>query len=139
MKCKTIASLLIITLVGVNGCSSSTAYKNAQTKPIVTEQHNTPLHKKLDGQSGPVLSIAYSPDGKRLVSSDFDNAIKVWDTQTGEELQTFAHADSVYGVSFSPDGKTVASASRDGPASVSSAATCVERWGVVGLGFCIFH
>ena len=126
MKNKVIASLLTIALAGVHGCSSSTAYKNAQTQPIVTEQHTTPSFKKLEGHSGPVLSIAYSPDGKRIVSSDFDNAVKVWDAQTGEELQTFAHTDSVYGVSFSPDGKTVASASRDGKAKLWNAETGEE-------------
>ena len=38
------------------------------------------------GHSGPVYSVAYSPDGKHIVSGSFDNTVKVWDSQTGTEV-----------------------------------------------------
>ena len=40
----------------------------------------------LRGHSGPVYSVAYSPDGKHIVSGSFDNTVKVWDSQTGTEV-----------------------------------------------------
>jgi WD40 repeat protein len=40
----------------------------------------------LTGHSDPVSSVAYSPDGKHIVSGSFDNTVKVWDAQTGREV-----------------------------------------------------
>jgi WD40 repeat protein len=42
----------------------------------------------LMGHSGPVLSVAYSPDGKHVVSGSSDKTVKVWDSQTGKEVST---------------------------------------------------
>ena len=33
-----------------------------------------------------MLSVAYSPDGKHIVSGSKDNTVKVWDSQMGKEV-----------------------------------------------------
>jgi WD40 repeat protein len=33
-----------------------------------------------------VTSVAYSPDGKHIVSGSFDSTVKIWDAQTGKEV-----------------------------------------------------
>ena len=39
------------------------------------------------GHSKWVTSVAYSPDGKHIVSGSVDNTVKVWDSQTGKEVR----------------------------------------------------
>jgi WD40 repeat protein/tRNA A-37 threonylcarbamoyl transferase component Bud32 len=59
------------------------------------------------------ISLAYSPDGRRLATASHD--IKVWDATSGRELLTLTgHKDWVWGVAFSPDGQRLASAGGDG-------------------------
>jgi WD40 repeat protein len=61
-----------------------------------------------------VSSVAFSPDGRRLVSGSHDNAVRVWDDQTGAELACLrAHTEAVRSVGFSPDGRRLVSGSHD--------------------------
>ena len=48
---------------------------------MVDEQECT-----LTGHSREVTSVAYSPDGKHIVSGSYDRTVKVWDAATGEEV-----------------------------------------------------
>jgi WD40 repeat protein len=58
--------------------------------------------------------VAFSPDGKRIVSGSLDNTLKVWDAETGQEMLTLkGHSDPVYSVAFSSDGKRIVSGSDD--------------------------
>ncbi|MGO8747290.1 MAG: WD40 repeat domain-containing protein [Thermoguttaceae bacterium] len=59
-------------------------------------------------------ALAFSPDGKTLVSGRGDGAIKLWDVATGRNIVTIiGHASCVLSLEFSPDGKAVASGSGD--------------------------
>jgi WD40 repeat protein len=61
-----------------------------------------------------VNSIAFSPDGKTLVSGSFDNSIALWDVASGSRRGSLSgHSSSVNSVAFSRDGKTIASGSSD--------------------------
>ncbi|HEY9600008.1 MAG TPA: WD40 repeat domain-containing protein, partial [Allocoleopsis sp.] len=62
-----------------------------------------------------VNSVAFSPDGKRIVSGSGDKTVRLWDATTGKPIgqPLTGHKDFVYSVAFSPDGKRIVSGSRD--------------------------
>ena len=82
---------------------------------------NGELLSTLKGHLGPVLSVAFSPNGKTLASSgkgepflSKDDTVRLWNPNTGQLLHTLTrHTGHVFSVSFSPDGQILASASGD--------------------------
>ena len=62
----------------------------------------------------PVLSVAFSPDGKTLASGDYDNNVILWNVEKRQLIYTLSrHSDIVRTLAFSPDGQTLASGSAD--------------------------
>jgi WD40 repeat protein len=100
-----------------------------------------------------VSSVAYSPDGKHIVSGSYDNTVRIWGAATGEEVShralTFVfaaactgadlwgrvdeqkctlrgHSDWVRSVAYSQDGKLIVSGSHDRTVRIWDAATGEE-------------
>ncbi len=86
---------------------------NVKTDQVVME---------LNGQLQAISAIAFSPDGKLLVSGSDDGSTRIWDVATGKQVGLLQVNDQViWDVAFSPDVKLIATASRDGT---------VRLWGV---------
>jgi WD40 repeat protein len=67
-----------------------------------------------DGDSG-VISIALSPDGKRVVSGSWDGVVRLWDIDTCKVIKKWmGHGNGVGSVCWSRDGGRVLSGSQDG-------------------------
>lgn len=76
---------------------------------------------ELRGHTGPVRWVAFSPDGKKLVTASDDRTARVWAVTGGESLLTLrGHQGKVVVARFSPDGKRIVTASTDGTARVFS-------------------
>jgi WD40 repeat protein len=66
-----------------------------------------------------VLRLAFTPDGRKLVSSDEEGGVIVWDVDDGEISEELsAHRGSVSGLAVSPDGSTLYSSATDPPAMI---------------------
>jgi WD40 repeat protein len=70
----------------------------------------------LRGHQALVVALAFSPDGKHLVSGAQypDNTARLWDAATGQTIAVMAgHQNQVSSIAFSPDGSLVGSGSMD--------------------------
>jgi hypothetical protein len=94
----------------------------------------------LKGHANYVFSVAFSPEGARIVTGSGDKTARVWDAESGRELLTLkGHAGPVSSVAFSPDGTRIITGSGDKTARVWPAldwtksikeleAAKLERW-----------
>jgi WD40 repeat protein len=72
-----------------------------------------------------VVAMAFSSDGKRLVTAGANLTASVWDIGSGRQVlgPLRGHKDQITGVAFSPDARYIATTSRDHDARVWDAKT----------------
>ena len=81
------------------------------------------------GHKGGVFSVAFSPDGKIIVSSAEDNTLRLWDREGNPISEPIkGHEGGVWSVAFSPDGKSLVSGSWDYTMRLWQGGTSWEDW-----------
>jgi WD40 repeat protein/serine/threonine protein kinase len=82
------------------------------------------LKRVYAGHDAIVLAVAFSPDGRWIVSGSPDATAKLYDVATGRPVcPPLVHPDTVFAVAFSPDGRTVLTGCADGQARLWDAAS----------------
>lgn len=102
----------------VNGLLAS-ADNDGATR-IWDPAHGSVIHVLSNPTKASALSVAWAPDGTKLVTGTSQGTVELWDTHTGQHLATWAgppmrpapgvrNPYAVWGVTWAPDGHTVAS------------------------------
>ena len=76
-------------------------------------------YKWVTNHTGTITSVAFSADGKKVVTGDAAKLVKIWDVESGEKLKMWTiSAGSLRSIDISPDGKKI---------TVGSASTVIHR------------
>ncbi len=67
--------------------------------------------------------VAYSPDGRFVLTANEEGSACLWDASTHKELRHFPQPCRVYSARFSPDGTRIITSAKDGVARVWDSAT----------------
>ena len=94
---------------------------------VQTDAGTSSFLNVFDGHQGMVTSLAFSPDGKMLVSSGYDRFIKFWNIGDGGLLGQISLPDTPNFLIFSPDGSKLAVASNLEVTLVNSASMQIEQ------------
>lgn len=72
-----------------------------------------------------VLSVDFSPDGKRIASSGLDNSVRLWNIASGKEIFNLLIKEAYFinNVVFTPDGKNLISGGGDNQVKIINSGT----------------
>src|SRR5262249_6450032 len=95
------------------GAGVAVVVEIATGKEICRFSGHEPAQDDRRGDNGPVvICVAWSPDGRRVVSGGAEGLAFLWDAATGQMHRRLqGHENPIMAVAFSPDGRMVATAS----------------------------
>jgi WD40 repeat protein/serine/threonine protein kinase len=99
-------------LLGIRALN--TGYLAEADSALMQSIENMYTRQVFAGHTKAVYGVAFSPDGKYIVSGSGDGTLRLWDVKEGKVTDSFrGHTDAVYSVAFSPDGRYFLSGSKD--------------------------
>jgi WD40 repeat protein/serine/threonine protein kinase len=84
------------------------------------------------GHSERIGSVAFSPDGRWIVTGSTDGTAKVWEVNSGKKLITLHYAAGASAVAFSPNGQRIITPGWNGTAKIWEAASGKELLSIQG-------
>ncbi|KAG5971040.1 hypothetical protein E4U56_007120 [Claviceps arundinis] len=103
------------------GCLDHNVYVFDVHSGILVEE----IGGRFGGHGNGIFSVAFSPDGKNLISGSMDRTVRMWELSPPQDGQSEAlkggkfvkmfvgHGDSVLSVTYTPDAEWILSGSRD--------------------------
>jgi len=81
-----------------------------------------------------VFGVAFTPDGRTLLTAGQEGLIRVWDVATRREVRRWrGHEGGVLALALSGDGKTLATAGRDSAVRLWDVASGKEKLKLTGM------
>jgi hypothetical protein len=90
---------------------------------VVVDRPDGGFEVKARGTDSEVTSVAFSPDGRLVVTGSRDNSARLWDMASGHEVLRLPHESAVNSVAFHPAGTYLATGSAHGRVRVFEVAS----------------
>jgi WD40 repeat protein len=97
---------------------------------VLWERRTGKQVRRFEGHTGFINSVAFSPDGRFVLTAsgahagESDNTARLWDATTGREIRQFrGHSSDIFSAAFSPDGRYILTGSGDHSARLWNASS----------------
>jgi serine/threonine protein kinase len=89
--------------------------------------------RRLDGHTDWVKTVAFTPDGRYLLSGSWDQTVRLWEVASGKEVRSFVtHESGIHCITFSADGCLALSGNWDNTLRLWDVRTGLERLCLTG-------
>lgn len=97
--------------------------------------------RRFEGHQSSVQSVAFSPDGRHILSGGYNHTLILWEAETGRETCRFdGHQNQIRSVAFSPDARRLLSGGDDNSLRLwdAESGVCLLTWVLLPDGWAAF-